>query len=101
MSESTATPGAAPVEERRRNPQLRVLFDSAYQMIEPFFDPDAGWGGHSLEHLAFRVLRENFPKLSSEEVHVVIVAAHRVYIERHPERSQHLKRPDQLRRGGF
>ena len=66
-------------------------------MIEPFFDPKSGWGGHSLEHLAFRVLRENFTDLSGEEVHTIIVAAHRRYIERNPAGSAHLRRPDELR----
>ena len=47
-------------EDRRSNSKLRALFDTAFTMIEPFFDPDQGWGGHSLEHLAFRILRENF-----------------------------------------
>lgn len=84
--------------EQRRNLRLRGLFDTAYAMIEPFFDPDAGWGGHSLEHLAFRVLRENFTELTSEEVHSIIVAAHRIYIGRNPARSGHLKRPEELRR---
>lgn len=84
--------------ERRMNPELRDLFDSAYAMIEPFFDPAAGWGGRSLEHLAFRVLRDNFPQLSAEEVHAVIVAAHRIYISHHPEGSEHLPRPEEIRR---
>lgn len=88
---------AAAVGERRRNTALRELFDTAYTLIEPFFDPDAGWGGHSLEHLAFRVLRDNFPALSSAEVHTVIAAAHRIYIQRYPSRSAHLKRPEELR----
>lgn len=85
--------------ERRRNEQLRQVFDHAYAMIEPFFDPAAGWGGRSLEHLAFRVLRENFPQLSAEDVHVMIVAAHRVYIGRNPAGSDHLPRPEDIRRG--
>lgn len=92
MSEQQ-TPG----QERRRNPELRQLFDTAYPLVEPFLDPDNGWGGHSLEHLAFRVLRENFPQLSAAEVHVLVVVAHRVYIDRHPARSAHLKRPQDLR----
>lgn len=87
----------APPENRRQNTKLRALFDTAYVMIEPFFDPEQGWGGHSLEHLAFRVLRENFSELSSEEVHTIVVAAHRVYIERNPGRSDHLRRPGELR----
>ena len=86
--------------DRRRNPQLRELFDSAYAMIAPFFDPGAGWGGRSLEHLAFRVLRENFPTLSADEVHVIIVAAHRIYIQKNPGASDHLPRPEDIRRGG-
>jgi hypothetical protein len=83
-------------QERRQNPALRDLFDTAYALIEPFFDPDTGWGGQSLEHLAFRVLRDNFPDLSGEEVRTVVVAAHRIYIQRYPARSEHLKRPGEF-----
>lgn len=83
--------------ERRRNLGLREIFDTAYAMVEPFLDPDHGWAGHTLEHLAFRVIRENFPQLSGEEVHTLVVAAHRVYIERNPTRSGHLRRPGELR----
>lgn len=89
---------AVPAEERRQNRHLRALFDAAYAMIEPFFDPDQGWAGHSLEHLAFRVLRDNFPELASEEVRTVVIAAHRVYIERNPQRSAHLRRPEEFHR---
>lgn len=70
--------------DRRTNPRLRGVFDTAYAMIEPFFDPAQGWGGRSLEHLAFRVLRDNFPDLSSEEVHTIIAVAHRVHVEHNP-----------------
>ncbi len=89
---------AGATAERRRSLRLRQIFDTAFVMIEPFFDPDQGWGGHSLEHLAFRVVRENFPELTSEEVHTLVVAAHRVYIDRNPHRSDHLPRPGELRR---
>lgn len=95
-SRQTPPPGQP---DRRQNVQLRHIFDSAYVMIEPFFDPNAGWGGHSLEHLAFRVLRENFPQLSSEDVHAIVVAAHRVYSERNPGRHGHLKRPGEQSHG--
>jgi hypothetical protein len=92
---SGETPAAA---ERRSNQRLRSIFDTAFLMIEPFFDPAQGWGGHSLEHLAFRVVRENFLELTSEEVHALVVAAHRVYIQRNPTGSDHLPRPNELRR---
>ncbi|MCX8144989.1 MAG: hypothetical protein N3C59_01480 [Azovibrio sp.] len=94
---STTSVSPTPQPDRRQNKQLREIFEHAYAMVEPFFDPNAGWGGHSLEHLAFRVLRENFPQLSSEDVHAIVVAAHRVYIERNPLKSAHLKRPHEVR----
>ena len=83
--------------ERRQNLPLRSAFDDAFVMIEPFFDPEQGWAGQSLEHLAYRIVRENFQLLRAEEVHLVVVAAHRVYIERYPDRSGHLPRPGNLR----
>ncbi|MFW5395780.1 MAG: hypothetical protein XXXNARYT_001508 [Candidatus Accumulibacter regalis] len=92
---------AAAEPERRRQLDLRTAFDVAFVMIEPFFDPQQGWAGQSLELLAYRVLRENFPALSSDEVHTLVVAAHRVYIERYPEHSSHLPRPSELRRVNF
>lgn len=83
--------------ERRNNHYLRSLFDTAFAMVEPFFDSEKGWAGPSLEHLAFRVVRENFSELSSADVHAIVVSAHRVYIVRHPDASDHLPRPAELR----
>ena len=68
--------------ERRQNLQLREVFDSAYPLVEPFFDPASGWGGQSLEHLAFRVMREHYPQVSSDQIYVFISAAKRVYNDR-------------------
>mgnify|MGYP000856002811 FL=1 len=90
-----------PAAERRQNLGLRAAFADAFVMIEPFFDPENGWGGHSLEHLAYRIVRDNFPALSGEEVHALVVAAHRVYIERNPDRSGHLPHPSELRRASL
>lgn len=80
-------------DERRQNLKLRDLFENAYAMIEPFFYKESGWCGHSLEYLAFRVLRENFPQLDSGEVRILVVAAHRVFKERQPGQAQHLATP--------
>jgi len=96
MGEEPARDGARE-NEQRYNQRLREAFDDAFVMIEPFFDPANGWGGQALELLAFRIVRENFPLLSGEEVHTIVVAAHRVYIERNPERSAHLRHPSELR----
>lgn len=70
------------IEERRQNTKLREVFDAVYASIVPFFDPANNWGGHSLEHLAYRVVRENYPNLSRDEVHQLIVAATRAYQNR-------------------
>ena len=87
--------------ERRHRLGLRAAFVDAFAMIEPFFDPQQGWAGQALEHLAYRVVRENFPALDSDEVHALVVAAHRLYIERHPDRSDHLSRPSELLRANL
>ena len=83
--------------ERRLSYRLRSVFETAFALLEPFFDAEKGWSGPSLEHLAFRLLRENFSELTSKEVHLLVVAAHRAYIDRYPHDSDHLPRPCELR----
>ena len=68
-------------EDRRKAVQLREIFAGAYELVAPFFDPANSWNGQSLEHLAFRVMRENYPKISSDEIYVFLSAAKRVYSE--------------------
>ena len=98
MNEGQAGLPVRQEDERRHRLHLRVVFEGALAMLEPFFDPDQGWAGQPLEHLAYRIVRDNFPELNAEEVHLLVVAAHRVYIERNPDRSGHLPRPEELRR---
>ena len=69
--------------ERRKNLSLRELVDEAYLIIEPFFDPANAWNGQSLEHLAYRVVRENLPDISPAEVQVIVSAAARIYRSKH------------------
>ena len=78
--EERGTQGA----DRRRNPQLRVVFDHAYPILEPFFDPSSGWDAHTRQHVAAGLLQDNFPELSGPDVHLLIVAAGRVFRERNP-----------------
>lgn len=99
--EPDAGQGGKQQSDRRVNAELRTVFDTAYTIIEPFLDPAAGWGGRSLEHLAYRVLRGNFENLSPDQVKAAIAAAHRVYITRHPESSGHLLRPEELKKQPF
>jgi len=67
--------------ERRQQLELREVFDDAYPLVEPFLDPAASWGGQTLEHLAFRVMREHYPRVSGDQIHVFISAAKRVFNE--------------------
>ena len=68
--------------ERRDNRRLRALFEHAYPILEPFFDPEAGWDNHTRHHVAAGLLRDNFPELEAHEVHSLIRVANRVYGER-------------------
>lgn len=48
-------------------------------MLAPFFADENRWGNATLDHLAYRVVRENYPELSFDEVHVLVVASRRVH----------------------
>lgn len=84
--------------ERRDNAKLRSVFDAVYVQIEPFFDPKNTWGGHSLEHLAFRVVRDSHPELSQQEVHQVIVAATRLFHSKNPHLAGKVPSPEEVKR---
>ena len=80
------------VAERRQNLKLRELFEEAYARIEPFLDQKHTWGGLQLTHFALRTLREAYPQLDPTEAHQLVLAAMRVYRERHPDGAGHLSR---------
>ncbi len=86
----------AVLAERRQNLALRSLFEEAYARIEACFDPKQTWGGLPLEHLAFRMLRETYPQLPPNEVHLLVRASLRVYRTRNPGRAGHLPRPEEI-----
>lgn len=79
---SSGAPMSTPVE-RRKNLSLRELVDKAYLIIEPFFDPANAWNGQSLEHLAYRVVRENLPDIAPADVQIIVSAATRIYRSKH------------------
>lgn len=68
--------------ERRTDHRLREFFDQASMLIEPFFDPANSWSGQTLELLAFRVMRENFPQISREETLAFVSAAKIIFARR-------------------
>lgn len=66
-------------QERRRDVEIREIFNEAYGVLEPFFNPDNQWSGRSHEHLAYRALHERFPKLSGDQIFTIVDAAKRVF----------------------
>ncbi|MBL8442846.1 MAG: hypothetical protein JNK52_02250 [Zoogloeaceae bacterium] len=68
--------------ERREHLRAREVFNEAITLIEPFFAPENHWGSRSLDHLAYRTLRDRYPDMSYDEVHVLVVAARRVFASR-------------------
>ena len=69
--------------ERRKNLSLRELVDQAYVLIEPFFDPANAWNGQTLEHLAYRAIREQLPAIPPQDVQIVVSVATRIYRSKH------------------
>lgn len=65
--------------DRRVDHEIRQIFVDAYEVLEPFFDPQNEWAGHSHEHLAYRALHERFPNLSAQQVQILVEAARRVF----------------------
>ena len=77
-------PTPASTEERRKHIAVRDIFESAYELVEPFLDPANGWSGKTLEFLAFRAMREKYPGIDGTEIRVFLSAARRIFDERHP-----------------
>lgn len=74
---------APKLHERRRYDHVREIFADAARLIAPFFTEKNRWNRSTLDHLAYRRLRDRYPELSFEEVHVLVAAVRRV---QHPER---------------
>lgn len=72
-------PPAPATSERRRYDHVREIFAEASALIAPFFAKENRWGNSTLDHLAYRVIRDRYPELSFEEVHVLVIASRRVY----------------------
>ncbi len=51
-TESYVDPSGKERPDRRRRPELRELFESAYRLVEPLFDPATARGGRRLDQPA-------------------------------------------------
>ncbi|CAG1004238.1 hypothetical protein MTYP_03152 [Methylophilaceae bacterium] len=57
--------------DRRVNMHLRMLFENACRITEPFFDPNRGWSTAHLTLYAQQVLREAYPELSLQDIAIL------------------------------
>ncbi len=79
---STAPTSFEGANDRRKHHYVREIFEEAVELVAPFFARGNTWGNSTLDHLAYRSLRETFPQLSVEEAHILVVAAKRIYADR-------------------
>ncbi|MEW5888919.1 MAG: hypothetical protein AB1768_07660 [Pseudomonadota bacterium] len=63
--------------ERRTDHRLRAVVAAAAELVQPFLEES--WCGRSLEHLAYRAVREVYPELQPGEAHLVVVASMRIH----------------------
>lgn len=77
-----ATASKLNMAERRQDPANRETFDGVFPRVEPFLDPETGWTGQPLEHLAYNVLREEYPHMKEEELNQYFMAAKRAFKDR-------------------
>jgi hypothetical protein len=78
------TDSSAPVQERRKRPDLRTIFEEIIHRVEPFFRKADGLNGGTTEYWAARVIHEAHPDLTHHDVKVLIDAASRYYRGRVP-----------------
>lgn len=69
--------------DRRRDPDLRAVFNEVLVRVEGFVDPSRTWGGGPLTMWVYRVVRESYPHLDAMQVQALVVATQRVYRARH------------------
>lgn len=69
--------------ERRTQLNLRAIFPTVFETLRPFFDPANNWAGLTHEHMALRILKEQFPELSAQEAYVMVTTAKRLYATGH------------------
>lgn len=63
--------------ERRKQINLREIFDDVVRLVEPFFQPGSGLNGQPTEFWASRAIHEAYSGLSSQEVQTLTAAAAR------------------------
>lgn len=73
---------SAPAQERRKRPDLRVVFEQVISRLEPFFSHAEGLNGNVAEYWAVRTIHETHPDLTHHDAKVLLDAAVRYFRER-------------------
>lgn len=68
--------------ERRKRPDLRLLFDEVVRRVAPFFQESGKLDGSRADFWVVRAIGEAYPQLNNEEAHLLAKAAIRYYQER-------------------
>jgi hypothetical protein len=80
-----ASPDQAPppsVQERRKRPDLRVVFEAVIPRLEPFFSKTEGLNGGTTDYWAARVIQDAHPDLTHQDAKILADAAARYFRER-------------------
>jgi len=70
-------PTGIPQPERRKQVNLRDIFDAVVRLVEPYYQHGTGLNGHSTDFWAAKAIREAYGDLSSQEVQILTSAAAR------------------------
>ena len=65
--------------DRRRQIDLREIFDNVVQRVAPYFQHEKGLNGQATDYWAARAIREAYPDISSQQVQTLTVAAARYF----------------------
>jgi hypothetical protein len=68
--------------DRRKRPNLRILFDDVVRRVEPFFRKEGGINGSRPDFWVTRTISDAYPDLNNEEAHMLAKAAIRYFQER-------------------
>jgi hypothetical protein len=63
--------------ERRKQLNLRDIFDDVVRLVEPYFQHGVGLNGRTTDYWASRAIRDVYSDLSSQEVQMLTAAAAR------------------------
>jgi len=72
----------AATQERRKQSNLRDIFNDVVRLVEPFFQHGSGLNGQPTDFWAAKSIRDAYNDLSDQEVQTLTVAAAR-YCQEH------------------